>query len=95
MAGGRGVSGEGDQKPGGLPGWLGSPHHPKSMTSRSGSSDTLPPSNSGAGSPDLPATRGGVHLYQFIYYLQRPVTTSLIHHLTAKNTVGVGPCPCP
>lgn len=54
-----------------------------------------PPSGHGAGSPDLPATRGGVHLYQFIYYLQRPVTSSLIHHLTAKNMVGVGPCPCP
>ena len=90
--GGGGVSGEGDQEPGGFPGWLGRPHHPKSMTSRSQSSDTLPPGNSDAGSPDLPE-EAFTCISSFPTYSDRQ--PALIHHLTAKNTAGAGPCPCP
>lgn len=92
MAGVR-LSGEGDQKPGGLPGWLGSRHHPKATTPRSGSSDTLPPSNSDAGSPDLPATREVFTCISSFTTYSTPITSSLIHYLTAENMVGVGPCP--
>ena len=63
------------------------------MTSRSQSSDTLPPSNSDAGSPDLPE-EVFTHISSFTTYSD-PIASSLIYHLTAKNTVGAGPCPCP